>query len=181
MTYKVPTVLTIAGSDCSGGAGIQADLKTIAAHKLYGMSVICALTAQNTMKVASIQDASAEIVAQQITSFARASSNSADWGSVETLHKLAGGQVEAHQAVDRAGAGVEDVDEALVGAHLKLLAAILVLVRRADDRVEVTLGRQGDGTAHASAGVLGGLDDLLGRLVNDLVIVALEANPDLLA
>jgi hydroxymethylpyrimidine/phosphomethylpyrimidine kinase len=66
MTYKVPTVLTIAGSDCSGGAGIQADLKTIAAHKLYGMSVICALTAQNTMKVASIQDASAEIVAQQM-------------------------------------------------------------------------------------------------------------------
>ena len=93
----------------------------------------------------------------------------------------AGGQVEAHQAVDRAGAGVEDVDEALVGAHLKLLAGVLVLVRRADDRVQVALGGQGDGAAHAGAGVLGGLDDLLGRLVNDLVIVALEANPDLLA
>ena len=38
-------VLTIAGSDCSGGAGVQADLKTMAAHKVYGMSAITALTA----------------------------------------------------------------------------------------------------------------------------------------
>ncbi|MGB3366539.1 MAG: bifunctional hydroxymethylpyrimidine kinase/phosphomethylpyrimidine kinase [Acidaminobacteraceae bacterium] len=44
-------VLTIAGSDCSGGAGIQADLKTILAHECYGMSVITALTAQNTRGV----------------------------------------------------------------------------------------------------------------------------------
>ena len=48
------TVLTIAGSDCSGGAGIQADLKTMAAHGVYGMSAIAALTAQNTTGVAGI-------------------------------------------------------------------------------------------------------------------------------
>lgn len=48
------TVLTIAGSDCSGGAGIQADLKTITVHGLYGESVITALTAQNTMGVADV-------------------------------------------------------------------------------------------------------------------------------
>ena len=48
------TVLTIAGSDCSGGAGIQADLKTMAAHGVYGMSAVAALTAQNTTKVAGI-------------------------------------------------------------------------------------------------------------------------------
>lgn len=59
-------VLTIAGSDCSGGAGIQADLKTIATHKLYGMSVITALTAQNTTGVYGIMEASPEFVAKQI-------------------------------------------------------------------------------------------------------------------
>lgn len=59
-------VLSIAGSDCSGGAGIQADLKTIAAHKLYGMSVITALTAQNTTGVSGIMEASADFVAKQM-------------------------------------------------------------------------------------------------------------------
>ncbi len=59
-------VLTIAGSDCSGGAGIQADIKTIASHKLYGMSVITALTAQNTTGVYGVLEASPEFVAQQI-------------------------------------------------------------------------------------------------------------------
>lgn len=60
------TVLTIAGSDSSGGAGIQADLKTIAAHKLYGMSVITALTAQNTTGVSGIFEADAPFVAAQM-------------------------------------------------------------------------------------------------------------------
>ena len=59
-------VLTIAGSDCSGGAGIQADLKTMAAFKMYGMSVITSLTAQNTTGVYGIFDSSPEFVANQI-------------------------------------------------------------------------------------------------------------------
>ena len=59
-------VLTIAGSDSSGGAGIQADLKTITAHKMYGMSVITALTAQNTTGVFAIMEATPEIVAAQL-------------------------------------------------------------------------------------------------------------------
>jgi hydroxymethylpyrimidine/phosphomethylpyrimidine kinase len=59
-------VLSIAGSDCSGGAGIQADLKTITAHKLYGMSVITALTAQNTTGVSGIYEVSPEFVKQQL-------------------------------------------------------------------------------------------------------------------
>jgi len=59
-------VLTIAGSDCSGGAGIQADLKTFAAHGLYGMSVITAVTAQNTQGVFAVQDISRDVIAKQI-------------------------------------------------------------------------------------------------------------------
>lgn len=59
-------VLTIAGSDCSGGAGIQADLKTISSHNMYGMSVITALTAQNTLGVTNISNASVEMVIAQI-------------------------------------------------------------------------------------------------------------------
>lgn len=61
-------VLTIAGSDCSGGAGIQADLKTMTSLKVYGMSVITALTAQNTTGVTGVFDASPTFVAQQLDS-----------------------------------------------------------------------------------------------------------------
>lgn len=59
-------VLTIAGSDCSGGAGIQADIKTITAHKMYAMSVITALTAQNTTGISGILEVSPDFVAQQL-------------------------------------------------------------------------------------------------------------------
>ncbi|MGL6202435.1 MAG: bifunctional hydroxymethylpyrimidine kinase/phosphomethylpyrimidine kinase [Lachnospiraceae bacterium] len=59
-------VLTIAGSDSSGGAGIQADIKTITVHKMYAMSAITALTAQNTTGVNSIMEASPEFVAEQL-------------------------------------------------------------------------------------------------------------------
>jgi hydroxymethylpyrimidine/phosphomethylpyrimidine kinase len=63
-TYR--RVLTIAGSDSGGGAGIQADLKTIAANGCYGMSVITALTAQNTLGVSGIHAVPVEFVAAQM-------------------------------------------------------------------------------------------------------------------
>lgn len=59
-------ILTIAGSDCSGGAGIQADMKTITAHKMYAMSVITALTAQNTTGVYGVVDVAADFVGKQL-------------------------------------------------------------------------------------------------------------------
>ena len=62
----IPIALTIAGSDSSGGAGIQADLKTFAAFGVYGASVITALTAQNTKGVSGIHRVPAEFVAAQI-------------------------------------------------------------------------------------------------------------------
>lgn len=60
------TALTIAGSDPSGGAGIQADLKTFQAHGVFGMSVITAVTVQNTQKVYSVQEIDPVIVHDQI-------------------------------------------------------------------------------------------------------------------
>lgn len=60
--------LTIAGSDSSGGAGIQADLKTFAAHGVYGSSAITALTAQNTLGVQGVFPVDPEFVGQQIDS-----------------------------------------------------------------------------------------------------------------
>ena len=59
-------LLTIAGSDSSGGAGIQADLKTFSAHGVFGMSVITAVTAQNTQGVFAVQEITPEVIAAQI-------------------------------------------------------------------------------------------------------------------
>lgn len=62
----IPAVLSIAGSDSSGGAGIQADIKTISAHHLFAETAITALTAQNTCGVRAVLDATPEFVAAEI-------------------------------------------------------------------------------------------------------------------
>ncbi|GAA0124384.1 bifunctional hydroxymethylpyrimidine kinase/phosphomethylpyrimidine kinase [Clostridium sp. CTA-19] len=59
-------VLSIAGSDCSGGAGVQADLKTFSAHGVFGMSVIVSVVAENTSRVIDIQDITPEVIEKQI-------------------------------------------------------------------------------------------------------------------
>ncbi len=63
---EIQTALTIAGSDPSGGAGIQADLKTFAAHGVHGLSVIASITAQNTRGVVGTHDLTPEVVADQL-------------------------------------------------------------------------------------------------------------------
>jgi hydroxymethylpyrimidine/phosphomethylpyrimidine kinase len=65
-SVQIPKVLTIAGSDSGGGAGLQADLKVITALGAYGMSVITAITAQNTLGVTRIQDVDLDVVDAQI-------------------------------------------------------------------------------------------------------------------
>ncbi|MEX2158756.1 MAG: bifunctional hydroxymethylpyrimidine kinase/phosphomethylpyrimidine kinase [Dehalococcoidia bacterium] len=66
MRATAPVALTIAGSDSSGGAGIQADLKTFAALGVYGASAITAITAQNTQRVSEVFELPPELVAAQI-------------------------------------------------------------------------------------------------------------------
>ena len=61
-----PRILTIAGSDSGGGAGVQADLKTILAMGAYGMSALTALTAQNTREVRSVHAVPPDFIADQI-------------------------------------------------------------------------------------------------------------------
>jgi len=65
-TTPTPIALTIAGSDCSGGAGIQADLKTFSAFGVYGASVLTALTAQNTRGVVAVEAVAEGLVAAQM-------------------------------------------------------------------------------------------------------------------
>ena len=65
-SVRIPKVLTIAGSDSGGGAGLQADLKVITALGGYGMSVITAITAQNTLGVSRIQDIDLDVVEAQM-------------------------------------------------------------------------------------------------------------------
>ena len=67
----VPRVLTIAGSDSGGGAGIQADLKTFTALHTFGMAAITSVTAQNTVGVTGVHDLPPEFVAEQIDDVAR--------------------------------------------------------------------------------------------------------------
>ncbi|MGL5798215.1 MAG: bifunctional hydroxymethylpyrimidine kinase/phosphomethylpyrimidine kinase, partial [Cetobacterium sp.] len=59
-------ILTIAGSDSCGGAGIQADLKAMSAQGVYGMSVITAITAQNTEGVFAVQEIELDMIKKQI-------------------------------------------------------------------------------------------------------------------
>ena len=78
---RAPIALTIAGSDSGGGAGIQADLKTFSAFRVFGMSVLTALTAQNSVGVHGVHEVPPAFVRAQIdavlTDFGAAATSSA--------------------------------------------------------------------------------------------------------
>jgi hydroxymethylpyrimidine/phosphomethylpyrimidine kinase len=67
---RPPTALTVAGSDSGGGAGVQADLRTFAAHGVWGLSAVTAVTAQNTLGVEAVEVLSPEIVRAQMAAVA---------------------------------------------------------------------------------------------------------------
>lgn len=96
-------VLTIAGSDTCGGAGIQADIKTFSAQGTYGMSVITAVTVQNTQGVFGCQDISPEIIRGQIDAiFSDIQVSAVKVGMVsqiETIHAIAD-KLEEHHAIN---------------------------------------------------------------------------------
>jgi hydroxymethylpyrimidine/phosphomethylpyrimidine kinase len=94
------TALTIAGSDSGGGAGIQADLKTFAAHGLYGTSALTAVTAQNTLGVTMVEALSSDLVTAQIE--AVVSDIGADAAKTGMLANAA--------IVEAVAAAVEDLD-----------------------------------------------------------------------
>lgn len=121
-----PVVLTIAGSDSGGGAGIQADLKTFAALGAYGASVITAVTAQNTLGVTAIHPVPAEIVAAQLDAVL------ADLPVAAVKVGMIGDPEVAAVIVDRAGRlpylVVDPVLVATSGARLANVASVRPLI-----------------------------------------------------
>ncbi len=138
MAQCVPIALTIAGSDSSGGAGIQADLKTFAAFGVYGASAITALTAQNTRGVEAIHSVPAEFVEAQI----RAVFSDLDvaaikigmTGTVETVRTIAGALEDAGESpivldpVMAAESGASLADEGAVVAICEKLLPLADVV-----------------------------------------------------
>src|SRR5262245_45373699 len=97
---RMRVALTIAGSDSGAGAGIQADLKTFAAHQVYGTSAITAITAQNTQGVIATSPLPSEIVTAQIEAIA----------SDLEVHAAKTGMLATAAIVEAVIAAIEDLD-----------------------------------------------------------------------
>jgi hypothetical protein len=92
------------------------------------------------------------------------------------FHVHTGRQVELHQSVHRIRRRLQNVDQALVRAHLELLARLLIHVRRAKNGPPVDRGGQRNRPGHVRAGALCGLDNLARGLVENSVIVRFQTN-----
>jgi hydroxymethylpyrimidine/phosphomethylpyrimidine kinase len=112
------TVLTIAGSDSGGGAGIQGDLKTFAAHGVYGMSAITAVTAQNTAGVMAAAVLDADFVTAQIEAVA----------SDVAIHATKTGMLANVAIVEAVAAAIQDLD-------LPLVVVDPVMIAKSGDRL----------------------------------------------
>src|SRR3989454_1160795 len=97
----IAKALTIAGSDSGGGAGIQADLKTFAAHGVYGTTAVAAVTAQNTLGVIDFEPLSADLVTAQIEAIAAdIGVHAAKTGMLATAAIVKGGHFPSKDIVD---------------------------------------------------------------------------------
>ena len=94
------------------------------------------------------------------------------------LNLNAGRQLKTHQGLNAFLAGVENIDQSLVGAALELLTAVLVLMHCTKNGNDFLLGRKGNGAGNLSAVAIGGLHDFLSAGIDDLMIVGLQADPD---
>jgi hydroxymethylpyrimidine/phosphomethylpyrimidine kinase len=112
MTRDMRAALTIAGSDSSGGAGIQADLKTFAALGVYGTSAITAITAQNTIGVSAAFPLEADLVTAQIEAVA---------GDI-TLHATKTGMLATAAIVEAVAAAIEELQLPMVVVDPVMLA-----------------------------------------------------------
>ncbi|WP_341988878.1 bifunctional hydroxymethylpyrimidine kinase/phosphomethylpyrimidine kinase [Azorhizobium sp. AG788] len=110
---STPIAVTIAGSDSSGGAGIQADLKTFSALGVYGASVITALTAQNTQGVSAIHDVPADFIGQQMDAvFSDLAVRAVKIGMLSRPQSIAA----VAQGLERHGASLIVLDPVMVAA-----------------------------------------------------------------
>ena len=112
MTREIRTALTIAGSDSGGGAGIQADLKTFAAHGVFGTSAITAVTAQNTMGVATAHVLPADLIIAQMEAVA---------ADIQ-IHATKTGMLASVAIVEAVAAAIAELDLPLVVVDPVMLA-----------------------------------------------------------
>src|SRR4051812_14986089 len=92
-----------------------------------------------------------------------------------------GGQIELHQSIDGLRGRIDDIEQALVGAHLELLAALLVDVRRTVDGELLDAGGQRNGSANLRAGTFRRVHDLPRRRIEDTMVERFERDADFLA
>src|SRR5919106_5033916 len=114
----MPTALTIAGSDSGAGAGIQADLKTFAAHGVYGTTAITAVTAQNTLGVTCFEALSADLVTAQVEAIV------SDIG----VHAAKTGMLANAAIVEAVAAAVEELE-------IPFLVVDPVMIAKSGDRL----------------------------------------------
>ena len=155
------TALTIAGSDSSGGAGIQADIKTMTMNGVYAMSAITSLTAQNTLGVTGIFNVTPEFLEQELDAiFSDIRPDAVKIGMVSeaSLIRVIGGKLQQYGAghivldpVMIATSGARLVSAAALEAAKKLLLPMATVITPNLPEAEMLLGREADESAAADA------------------------------